>query len=113
RHMGLAGHPDYTALLGSFVVSLLGNVYSRKMGGTAFTIMLTGIWLLIPTGLAEAGGLASSYTAPGEDEYTESLDLARKNAVISVIIGVMSGVYLSARLVYAFGKKKNSAFVTF
>lgn len=34
-------------------------------------------------------------------------------AVISVIIGVMSGVYLSARLIYTFGKKKNSAFVTF
>ena len=33
--------------------------------------------------------------------------------VLSVIIGVMSGVYLSARIVYAFGKKKNSAFVTF
>ncbi|KAL5527994.1 hypothetical protein ACEPAG_6795 [Sanghuangporus baumii] len=110
-HMALSGHPDYTALLGSFVVSLLGNLYSRKMGGTAFTIMLTGIWLLIPTGLAEAGGLSSSYIAPGEDEYTESLDLARN--MISVIIGVMSGVYLSARIVYAFGKKKNSAFVTF
>ena len=49
------------------------------MGGTAFTIMLTGIWLLIPTGLAEAGGLSSSYTAPEEDEYTESLELARKS----------------------------------
>ncbi|KAH8111968.1 DUF1212-domain-containing protein [Phellopilus nigrolimitatus] len=111
RRMGLAGHPDYTALLGSFVVSLLGNVYARKMGGTAFTIMLTGIWLLIPTGLAEAGGLSSSYSSPGQDEYTESLELARK--MISVIIGVMSGVYLSARIVYLFGKKKNSAFVTF
>ena len=79
RKMGLAGHPDYTALLGSFVVSLLGNLYSRKFGGTAFTVMLTGIWLLIPTGLAEAGGLSSTYTAPGEDEYTESLTLARKS----------------------------------
>ena len=79
RHMALSGHPDYTALLGSFVVSLLGNLYSRKMGGTAFTIMLAGIWLLIPTGLAEAGGLSSSYNDPGEDEYTESLDLARNS----------------------------------
>lgn len=86
RRMGLSGHPDYTALLGSFVVSLLGNIYSRKMGGTAFTIMLTGIWLLIPTGLAEAGGLSSSYTAPGEDEYTESLDLARKSESASIFL---------------------------
>ena len=33
-HLGLAGHPDYTALLGSFVVSLLGNVYERRFGGS-------------------------------------------------------------------------------
>lgn len=77
--LGLAGHPDYTALLGSFVVSLLGNIYARRFGGTAYTIMLTGILLLIPTGLAEAGGLASSYTGSGEDEYTQALDLARKS----------------------------------
>ena len=79
RKMSLDDHPDYAALLGSFVVSLLGNVYSRTFGGTAFTVMLTGIWLLIPTGLADAGGLSSSYISPGEDEYTESLKLARKS----------------------------------
>lgn len=82
--MGFSGHPDYTALLGSFVVSLLGNMYSRRFGGTAFTIMLTGIWLLIPTGLAEAGGLSSSYAAPGEDEYTEALELARKSEFLAL-----------------------------
>lgn len=77
--LGLSGHPDYTALLGSFIVSMLGNMYSRRMGGTAFTIMLTGIWLLIPTGLAQTGGLSSSYITPGQDEYTMTLDLARKS----------------------------------
>ncbi|TDL17367.1 hypothetical protein BD410DRAFT_550158 [Rickenella mellea] len=109
--LGLGGHPDYVSLIGSFVVSALGNLCSRKIGGMAFTIMLTGMLLLIPTGLAEAGGLSNSYTGPGEDEYTNSLELARK--MISVIIGVMSGVYLSARIIYSFGKKKNSALVTF
>lgn len=77
--MGLAGYPDYAALLGSFVVSLLGNLYSRHFGGTAFAVMLTGIWLLIPNGLADAGGLSGSYADPDEDEYTRSLDLARKS----------------------------------
>ena len=48
RKFGLSGHPDYAALLGSFIVSLLGDLWSRKFGGTAFTVMLTGIWLLIP-----------------------------------------------------------------
>ena len=45
---GLSGHPDYGALVGSFIVSMLGNLWSRKFGGTAFTVMLTGIWLMIP-----------------------------------------------------------------
>ena len=37
------------ALTGSsFAVGLLGNVYSRKMGGTAFTSMVTGVLFLVP-----------------------------------------------------------------
>lgn len=50
-HWGLANHPDYVALIGSSVVGLLGNAYSRKFGGTAFTAMLTGILLLVPVRL--------------------------------------------------------------
>lgn len=84
--LDLSGHPDYTALLGSFIVSLLGNVYARRFGGTAFTAMLTGILLLIPTGLAEAGGLASPYTTPGQDEYTQALDLARKSKSLLLVL---------------------------
>ncbi|TDL17377.1 hypothetical protein BD410DRAFT_843652 [Rickenella mellea] len=95
----------------AFVLSALGNLYSRKMGGTAFTMKLKGISLLIPTGLAEAGGLSDSYTGPGEEEYTDGLELLRK--MISVIIGVMPGVYLSARIIYSFGKKETNAMVTF
>lgn len=53
--LGLAGHPDYVALIGSFVVSVLGNLYSRRMGGTAFTTMLTGILLLIPVRRVRSG----------------------------------------------------------
>ena len=29
-------------------MGLLGNVYSRKMGGTAFTSMVTGVLFLVP-----------------------------------------------------------------
>ena len=77
-YLGLNGHPDYISLIGSFVVSLLGNLYAIAFSGTAFSVMLTGIWLLVPTGLASAGGLSSTYQ-PGQDEYTQSLDLARKS----------------------------------
>lgn len=109
--LGLHDHPDYVSLIGSWLVGILGNGYSRRFGGTAFTAMLTGILLLVPDGLSAAGGLAQNYQSQGEDEYTQSLTLARK--VISVIIGILSGVYSSAAIIYLFGKKKNAALVTF
>lgn len=47
-HWGLEDHPDYVSLIGSWLVGILGNGYSRRFGGTAFTSMLTGILLLVP-----------------------------------------------------------------
>jgi len=39
---------DVVSAIGAFTVGLLGNVYSRKMGGTAFTSMVTGVLFLVP-----------------------------------------------------------------
>lgn len=47
-YFGLHNHPDYVSLIGSWIVGILGNGYSRRFGGTAFTAMLTGILLLVP-----------------------------------------------------------------
>ncbi len=47
-YWGLSNHPDYVSLIGSWFVGVLGNAYSRRFGGTAFTSMLTGILLLVP-----------------------------------------------------------------
>lgn len=82
--------------------------------------------------MSAAGGLSQNYGgSSGQDEYTQSLTLARKgmdfiyilernrsrtdlsSTVISVIIGILSGVYSSAAIIYLFGKKKNAALVTF
>ena len=38
--------------IGAFTVGLLGNMYSRKMGGTAFTSMVTGVLFLVPVSFA-------------------------------------------------------------
>ena len=51
-YWGLQSHPDYVSLIGSFFVGLLGNGYSRRFGGTAFTSMLTGILLLVPVSVS-------------------------------------------------------------
>jgi len=42
---------DVVSAIGAFTVGLLGNIYSRKMGGTAFTSMVTGVLFLVPVGL--------------------------------------------------------------
>lgn len=43
---------DVVSAIGAFVVGVLGNVYSRKMGGTAFTVMVTGVLFLVPVSFA-------------------------------------------------------------
>lgn len=39
---------DIVSAIGAFTVGLLGNIYSRRMGGTAFTSMVTGVLFLVP-----------------------------------------------------------------
>jgi len=39
---------DVVSAIGAFTVGLLGNAYSRRMGGTAFTSMVTGVLFLVP-----------------------------------------------------------------
>jgi hypothetical protein len=42
---------DIVSAIGAFTVGILGNIYSRKMGGTAFTSMVTGVLFLVPVSL--------------------------------------------------------------
>jgi hypothetical protein len=39
---------DVVSAIGAFVVGLLGNAYSRRFQGTAFTVMVTGVLFLVP-----------------------------------------------------------------
>ena len=79
RYWGFANNPDYVSAFGSFCIGIVGNAYSRKFGGTAFTAMLTGVVLLVPEGLATAGGIAVNYHQKTDGEYVENLDLARRS----------------------------------
>lgn len=44
----IPGRSDFVSFTGAFAVGILGNFYSRKMGGTAFTAMVTGVLFLVP-----------------------------------------------------------------
>ncbi|KAJ8698312.1 pheromone-regulated protein prm10 [Pleurotus ostreatus] len=88
--------------IGAFTVGVLGNMYSRKMGGTAFTSMVTGVLFLVPSGLSQAGGI----TANGN-----GIDIG--GAMIAVTIGITVGLFMSQALVYMFGTRKNAAVFSF
>lgn len=42
---------DFVSFSGAFVVGVLGAVWSRKMQGTAFTVMVTGVLFLVPVSI--------------------------------------------------------------
>ncbi|KAH9843858.1 DUF1212-domain-containing protein [Rhodofomes roseus] len=93
---------DIVSAIGAFVVGLMGNLYSRKLNGTAFTSMVTGVLFLVPSGLSAAGGI----TAQGS-----GIDIGA--AMISVTIGITVGLFMSQALVYMFGSRKNAAVFSF
>ncbi|KAF7796642.1 hypothetical protein EIP86_007824 [Pleurotus ostreatoroseus] len=93
---------DIVSSIGAFAVGILGNFYSRKMGGTAFTVMVTGVLFLVPSGLSAVGGI----TAQGN-----GIDIG--GAMIAVTIGITVGLFVSQAIVYAFGARKNAAVFSF
>ncbi|KIJ70090.1 hypothetical protein HYDPIDRAFT_78690 [Hydnomerulius pinastri MD-312] len=93
---------DIVSAIGAFTVGLLGNVYSRKMGGTAFTSMVTGVLFLVPSGLSQAGGVAGNGSG---------VDVG--SAMIAVTIGITVGLFMSQAIVYMFGSRKNAAVFSF
>ncbi|KAK7054200.1 pheromone-regulated membrane protein 10 [Favolaschia claudopus] len=93
---------DVVSAIGAFTIGVLGNVYSRKMGGTAFTSMVTGVLFLVPSGLSQAGGI----TANGG-----GIEIG--GAMIAVTIGITVGLFMSQALVYTFGYRKNAAIFSF
>ncbi|KAF8746008.1 hypothetical protein AX14_004296 [Amanita brunnescens Koide BX004] len=93
---------DIVSAIGAFTVGILGNIYSRKMRGTAFTSMVTGVLFLVPSGLSQAGGI----TANGS-----GIDIG--GAMVAVTIGITVGLFMSQALVYTFGSRKNAAVFSF
>ncbi|KAH9045562.1 hypothetical protein EDB85DRAFT_2168117 [Lactarius pseudohatsudake] len=95
---------DVVSAIGAFAVGLLGNIYSRTFGGTAFTVMVTGVLFLVPSGLSQADG--GAITASGN-----GIDIG--SAMIAVTIGITVGLFMSQALVYMFGTRKNAAMFSF
>ena len=66
-------HGSVGGVLGAFAVSLLGSIYAKIWNGYAFTAMVPGILLLVPTGLTAVGGLAQNY-GTNDDQFSSGLN---------------------------------------
>ncbi|KAK7064367.1 hypothetical protein R3P38DRAFT_3249958, partial [Favolaschia claudopus] len=106
----LPGRPDIVSASGAFVIGCLGNLYSRLFRGTAFTSMVTGVLFLVPSGIAQGGGLAQTYKNSA-DQYSSGFALGLR--MISVACGVTIGLFVSQSFVYVFGTRKNAAHFAF
>ncbi len=120
------------SLIGGFAIGLMGHLWSRLFRGTAFTVMLTGVQLLFPVSLHRARNIMSliclyqaSLAAGGGLIPASQADLQADiqagispvfmvgYRMLSVTLGMATGFHLSALVVYAFGKRKNSVLLSF
>nr|GAT47838.1 predicted protein [Mycena chlorophos] len=106
----LPSRPDIVSATGAFIIGVLGNGYSRLLRGTAFTSMVTGVLFLVPSGIAQGGGLTQTYKS-SVDQYSSGFSLALR--MISVAAGVSVGLFVGQVVVYVFGTRKNAAHFAF
>ncbi|KAL0951423.1 hypothetical protein HGRIS_008115 [Hohenbuehelia grisea] len=106
----IPGRSDVASAAGAFAIGMLGNLYSRLIGGTAFTSMVSGVLLLVPSAIAQGGGLTQNYHTSSQ-QYSSGFSLAIR--MISVAAGVTIGLFVSQVLVYTLGRKKRAAHFAF
>ena len=82
--------------------SVLGNLYSRLGGGSAFPSMVSGILLQVPNAIAAAGGLS----ADSDTDNPQGINTAVLVSIrmIQVGIGLAIGLFAAALVIYPFGK---------
>lgn len=120
--------------LGALAVGVMGNLYSRMRHGVAAAALLPAIFVQVPSGLAASGSLLAGLSSA--DQITNSTTYANGTAringttsvavnsstdlntivfnvgysMIQVAIGITVGLFLSALIVYPFGKRRSGLF---
>ncbi|KAI9812901.1 MAG: hypothetical protein M1827_004419 [Pycnora praestabilis] len=113
--------------LGAFAVGVLGNLYSRLRHGLAAAALLPAIFVQVPSGLAASGSLISGITSANQitanatgnttvssatnvygDTNTTVFNVGYSMVQVAIVITV--GLFLSALVVYPFGKRRSGLF---
>jgi uncharacterized membrane protein YjjP (DUF1212 family) len=124
--------------LGAFAIGVLGNLYSRVRHGLAAAALLPAIFVQVPSGLAASGSLVSGLTSAdqitgnatgisvinnGTQGFADAQNSTMSSSgvysgtvfnvgygMVQVAIGISVGLFLSALVVYPFGKKRSGLF---
>jgi len=115
--------------LGAFSVGVLGNLYSRLHHGVAAAALLPAIFVQVPSGLAASGSLVSGVTSANQitrnvtgvttvNNGSQVFPNVNVNStvfnvgysMIQIAIGITVGLFLSALVIYPFGKRRSGLF---
>ncbi|KAG8526753.1 uncharacterized protein KY384_008182 [Bacidia gigantensis] len=129
-----ASNAQIAQTLGALAIGVLANLYSRLRHGLAAAVLLPAIFVQVPSGLAASGSLISGVTSanqithqittggattvsngtqagggPGAVEVNTAV-LNVGYSMIQIAIGITVGLFMSALVVYPFGKRRSGLF---
>ncbi|KAL4925000.1 threonine/serine exporter family protein [Aspergillus undulatus] len=118
----LGSNSEVANTVGAFTIGLLGNLYSRVWRGHAAAAILPAIFVLVPSGLASSGSLIAGLNYA--DSVREGIKTGNTNNIASqdtsiaslgfgmvqIAIGITVGLFVSALVVYPFGKRRSGLF---
>ena len=133
------GNAQVANTLGALAIGIIGNMYSRLRHGLAAAAIIPAIFVQVPSGLAASGSLVSGLASANQinnhavngtymgnmgkgnatvSEITQNMETNPLNSIaftvvysmLQVAIGITVGLFLSALLVYPFGKRRSGLF---
>ncbi|KAL4789617.1 hypothetical protein BDV19DRAFT_394876 [Aspergillus venezuelensis] len=118
----LGSNSEVANTVGAFTIGLLGNLYSRLWRGHAAAAILPAIFVLVPSGLASSGSLIAGLNyadsvregiKTGNTTNVSSQDTSIASlgfGMVQIAIGITVGLFVSALVVYPFGKRRSGLF---
>ncbi|KFX93186.1 hypothetical protein O988_06948 [Pseudogymnoascus sp. VKM F-3808] len=115
----LGSSSEVANTVGAFTIGLLANLYSRLWHGNAVTVTIPGIFCLVPSGLASSGSIMSAIeysdavkngTADTSGGSSGSSLTSLGYGMIETAIGITVGLFISALIVYPYGKRRSGLF---
>ncbi|GAA5958546.1 hypothetical protein JCM3765_006670 [Sporobolomyces pararoseus] len=91
--------PATVSAFGAFVVGILGNLWSKATRESAFVVMIVGIFVQLPSGLANGGLLASALQSASGNTNAFSSSVNAAAGIVRTVVGMAVGLFTSAALV--------------